>query len=257
MRFYGIIRFAKNTHNCGTIVSRTLGAVYACSWPTTAEDCSQGVFNLKGRPTLSTNRRFLRGYREIWDFLTQTYGARCVYCHKNISTQIDHVIPYSYCKYHGIENLRPCCAWCNLIAGDRVFETFEAKYEFVKRERHGRKDKKTMLACGNCLLPYYSALSQSFIYCPRCHAKEYKKKLPNSDAWYEWLGILKASGISYEAHFFVSDRIREAKMQSVPIASKIDDIVQYMMERGENIDADTLLEISDDQLTRDLSRLLI
>jgi hypothetical protein len=29
------------------------------------------------------------------------------------------------------------------------------------------------------------------------------------------------------------------------------------MENGENIDANTLLEISDDQLMRDLSRLLI
>lgn len=205
---------------------------------------------------MKEERRRLSGYREIWVFLIKAYGERCVYCHKNISTQIDHVIPYSYCRYHGIENLRPACACCNLIASDKVFETFEAKYEYIKKERAKGKGTYSLLVCSNCLLPFYSALGRSAFYCPRCNAREYEMPPPKSKAWRSWLDTLTKAGISYRAHFYLADKLESWGVFNIPTKDKVEHIVQYMMRHAENIDVDTMLEVSEEDMQRDLTFLL-
>ena len=164
-------------------------------------------------------------YKKAWDFLINAYGVRCVYCHKNISTQIDHVIPYSYIPYHGIENLRPCCAICNLIASDKVFKDFAAKYDFIRGELN-KKTRQSMLLCNSCLIPYYSALHRSFIFCPRCYALEYELPNPKTNAWRDWLFTLHNAGINYRANFHLASIVFSSDC-NIPMKGKIDLLVEY------------------------------
>lgn len=113
-----------------------------------------------------------------------------------------------------------------------------------------------MTTCGNCLLPYYSALCPSFVYCPRCYAKEYKKPMPKSNAWREWLDKLTAAGISYRAHFYLADKMREWNAQTVPVKEKIEHIVQYMMAHSNGFDYHVFLDESGDDLRQELTSFL-
>lgn len=186
-------------------------------------------------------RRKLSGYRQIWAFLIDAYGERCVYCHNNISTQIDHVIPYSYCRYHGLENLRPSCAWCNLLASDNVFEDFDAKYAYIRQRIKAKKKSGNMLLCSVCLLPYYSALHKSFIFCPRCYAKEYELPTPRSAPWREWIDTLATAGIRYRAHYDLADRIYELKVFGIPQKQKVEMLVDFAMGYYDPADVGRLL----------------
>lgn len=188
-------------------------------------------------------RRRISGYREIWAFLVDAYGERCVYCHRNISTQIDHVIPYSYSRYNGIENLRPCCSWCNLLASDSVFENFEAKYVYVRQRIKAKGNRGNMLLCSVCLLPYYSALHRSFIFCPRCYAKEYEKPIPKSKPWRDWIDTLAAAGIRYRSHYDLSDNLYTMKVFGIPQKQKVEMLVDFAMMYYDNTDLDKMLGI--------------
>lgn len=171
-------------------------------------------------------RRRIVGYNQIWKFLIDAYGARCVYCHKNIFTQIDHVIPVSYIKYDGIENLRPCCAWCNLTASDKVFNDFDEKYEFIRSEINRQKKRQHQLNCVKCLLPYYSALQGNFIFCPRCYAVEFDTTYLNNKAWQEWLHTLTNAGIIFRANFSLADTI-DTLDYNLSLSDEIDVLVEY------------------------------
>ena len=96
-------------------------------------------------------RSCLRNKKSIWNELLLMYGEKCVYCHSQIATQIDHVIPYSYIPCHDLINLRPSCARCNLIASDKVFEDFDEKYKYVR----SKCNKENLLRCTNCTIPFY------------------------------------------------------------------------------------------------------
>lgn len=186
-------------------------------------------------------RRGMSGYREIWAFLIDAYGERCVYCHRNISTQIDHVIPYSYSRYHGIDNLRPCCSWCNLLASDSVFENFEAKYAYVRQRVKAKGNQGSMLLCSVCLLPYYSALHRSFVFCPRCYAKEYENPTPKNKPWRDWIDTLAAAGIRYRAHYDLADKLYTMQVFGIPQKQKVEMLVDFAMMYYDNTDLDKML----------------
>lgn len=186
-------------------------------------------------------RRKLSNYRQIWAFLIDAYGERCVYCHNNISTQIDHVIPYSHSRYHGLENLRPSCAWCNLLASDNVFDDFDAKYEYIRQRVKGKRKRCDMLLCSVCLLPYYSALHRSFIFCPRCYAKEYELPIPRSAPWRKWIDTLAAAGIRYRSHYDLADYIYELNVFGIPQKAKVEMLVDFTMAYYDSADVDQLL----------------
>ncbi len=188
-----------------------------------------------------TERRRLPGYRQVWAFLIEAHGSKCVYCHRNISTQIDHVIPYSYSRYHGIENLRPCCAWCNLTASDSVFENFEEKYAYIRKRIKSKGNQGNMLLCSVCLIPYYSALHKSFIFCPRCHAKEYDLPPPRDKSWSSWISTLNSAGIRYRAHYELADKLYELKVSGITQKDKVEMLVEYAMAYHSEVDAEKLL----------------
>ena len=65
----------------------------------------------------------------------------CGYCFSNWATEWDHLLPRAY-RTRGANkstNLYPSCHRCNLLASDHVFDSLEAKRDFVQRrlkERH-------------------------------------------------------------------------------------------------------------------------
>lgn len=141
-------------------------------------------------------------YRLKWDLLIEIFGDMCVYCHRQPATQIDHVVPVSCIECHKIENLRPCCSWCNLLAGSLVFETFEEKYEYL-REARAKKEKfrHKRTVCTVCWLPYQRPLhSPSLFLCAECNDSEYGTGLAGRPAWREWLHLLADAGINVDCH---------------------------------------------------------
>jgi hypothetical protein len=203
---------------------------------------SEALFHMKGSAKpMNTGRRPISGYRQVWAFLIDAYGEKCVYCHRNISTQIDHVIPYSYSRYHGLDNLRPCCGWCNLLASDAVFEDFEAKYTYIRQRVKAKRQQNSMLLCSVCLLPYYSAIHQSFIFCPRCYAKEYDLPTPKAKAWRSWVETLSTAGIRYRAHYDLADKIYTMKVFGIPQKQKVEMLVEFAMAYYEQADLDRML----------------
>lgn len=63
--------------------------------------------------------------------LTLTYGNLCFYCQQEPAQSVDHVIPFSAGGEDTIENLRPCCLWCNLTASNKIFKSIDDKITFL------------------------------------------------------------------------------------------------------------------------------
>lgn len=61
----------------------------------------------------------------------------CVYCFE-LATEVDHITPYSYIPDNTDANLVASCRLCNSIAGSMVFDSFNMKYQYIKREREKR-----------------------------------------------------------------------------------------------------------------------
>lgn len=140
--------------------------------------------------------------RNKWDVLVSIYGTSCAYCHENHATQIDHVIPVSWKLSNHIDNLRPCCEWCNLAMSDKVFATFDEKYDWLTEQRRKRnigKQKRTV--CVVCRLPYQRPLhSQNLFLCARCYDREYGKQFHIKPQWRQWLELCQRAGFIIAAH---------------------------------------------------------
>jgi hypothetical protein len=143
---------------------------------------------------ISTSR-----YLSKWPELTRIYGRFCVYCGFNYATSIDHVLPISYKRDDSIENLRPACMDCNLIASGRVFEDFEAKQWYILEQRKKRRWQRKQAVCTDCKLPYiYLMQSPSLFLCPECYDIEYETELSKTDDWLRWLTLLVRANINVE-----------------------------------------------------------
>lgn len=190
----------------------------------------------------TTVRSRIPAYRTVWAMLIQMHGAMCVYCHRQVATQIDHILPMSYASNHRISNLVSCCAWCNMLAGNLIFDSFDEKYDYIQKSRSKKRTKRNALhTCTACLFPFYSALHNHAFLCPRCYAFEYQKSMKNSRAWLEWLQVLQAAEICYHAYFDLSDKIEQLRPISVPRSDKIELLVDFTSQR-QNFLSDEILE---------------
>ena len=85
--------------------------------------------------------RKLKGYdsRELTQArkkeILDKYDYTCVYCF-NDAEQVDHIIPWSYAHDDREENLVACCWICNLIAYNKIFDTFRLKSEHIQAVRY-------------------------------------------------------------------------------------------------------------------------
>lgn len=97
-------------------------------------------------------------------------GYLCVYCHED-ATEVDHIIPWSYDHNNNDENLVACCRDCNAIAGNKVFDTLQAKYRYIykarKRKKYKRKKRSECADCGKLFKP--RSKGSTSLLCADCY----------------------------------------------------------------------------------------
>lgn len=108
----------------------------------------------------------------IRDAVLERDGRTCRYC-GDVAVTADHVVPFSYGGRDDMSNLVAVCVFCNSVANDKVFDSFDEKRAFllgreIDAERARRKRRRvgecadcggdfqahvsgaTMLLCGSC-----------------------------------------------------------------------------------------------------------
>jgi len=139
-------------------------------------------------------------YKKHWGDLVLAYGQICYYCGE-FATCIDHIVPVSFGGGNNISNLVLSCSWCNLLAGDNVFETLDEKQDYILIRR-ARRDKITRSICTECLLPFeYRISSPSLFLCAECYDScEGKRKYAAKRNWIRWIELLETAGVPVAAH---------------------------------------------------------
>lgn len=171
-------------------------------------------------------------YKKHWPILIQVYGQICQYCGE-FATHIDHVVPVSYGGSHDFDNLVLSCAQCNLTASDKVFDSFNDKFEYIRKKRR-RKGKRTICICSDCLIPYeYRVTSPSLLLCARCYDYDSGKvKWTKRELWVNWLALLNIAGYNVDAYIKLSDIVCAAYDHKVVIKKsvKIQLLSNFMVE---------------------------
>ncbi len=208
IRFLWYNNSCQDTHKCYHVY-RTLGAVAACLGRS-AQQRRRECFFLLDLPTMKNNQTRNCSYLSKWSVVIGMYGEICVYCHDQPATQIDHVIPVSWSNSNSIYNLRPSCAWCNMLASSNVFSSFDEKYEWLRIERNKRRVKRyARTVCTCCKLPFQNPLHvPSYFYCPECYDFEYETSLGKRAGWLNWLRLCESAGFIIPAHRALAEYIR-------------------------------------------------
>lgn len=104
----------------------------------------------------------------------------CYYCGFE-ANEVDHIIPVSYGGTDDEDNLIACCDICNKIANNKVFDTLEAKGEYV-REKYGpylqgrlRRIRRKLSICADCQNVYSPvAKGATNVLCADCYDRDEK-----------------------------------------------------------------------------------
>lgn len=75
----------------------------------------------------------------------------CRYC-RDWADCVDHILPHSYGGTDHDDNLVAACHFCNLKAGNKVFDSFEEKHEYLQQfipEKLKRRRRKLCI-CPDC-----------------------------------------------------------------------------------------------------------
>ena len=140
-----------------------------------------------------------RTYSKHFQKLVEIYGSMCFYCGDEVAMTIDHVIPVSWRSISDIENLRPSCVLCNVIAGNKMFDGIEHKKQYINERRKRYRNRRCV--CTDCLMPYaYREHSPSLMLCPECYDTEYDTSHSRKASWIEFLGMMEIAGMFPEAH---------------------------------------------------------
>lgn len=109
-------------------------------------------------------------------------GYVCAYC-LGEATIVEHVLPWIWSHNSDEDNLVAACVDCNQIAADKVFDSFEAKYTYIKSVREGNRKWKRRLAkspistCVHCHKTYKPRVNGSTIFlCSECVGKRWKEE---------------------------------------------------------------------------------
>lgn len=133
-----------------------------------------------------------------WNQLISLYGNMCAYCHREVAQSVDHVIPWSYSYDNSIDNLRPCCLWCNLTLSDKLFESFEAKQAYIRKMRSVR-DRMVQTVCTTCFLPFQRPhMTTSLFECPDCDPS--KSTGIKREKWLSFKHLMQDAGIQIALH---------------------------------------------------------
>jgi len=152
------------------------------------------------------------GYKSkiSWYEMVSLYGRSCAYCLEEPAQSIDHIVPWSYSYCDEIWNLRPCCLWCNLHAGDKMFESFEAKQDFLRKKRMRGRSAVSRTVCTTCFLPYQRPhMTTSMFECPICDP--FKQNQAQKSEWNKFLYVMKAASIRIDFH----GEVREMRRRGI------------------------------------------
>lgn len=67
--------------------------------------------------------------------LVERFDGRCAYCRERPYQHLDHVVPIARGGRHGIGNLLPACAQCNLSKGSRLLADWRLRPALPRRFR--------------------------------------------------------------------------------------------------------------------------
>lgn len=94
----------------------------------------------------------IQSLKGVWKSLTPTEGEPCAYCGL-LATDREHVTPRAWIekckslKSSGVdveipkEIIVPSCRECNLVASDRIFESFQEKRKYIREKIYKRHKK--------------------------------------------------------------------------------------------------------------------
>ena len=68
----------------------------------------------------------------------------CAYC-DDVASVVDHIIPASYRRDNREDNLAASCQICNNMAGNKVFNDFSEKQEWIRDKRERLFKKKIIV----------------------------------------------------------------------------------------------------------------
>lgn len=95
----------------------------------------------------------------------------CQYCGAAAS-DVDHIIPWTYGGSDDEDNLTASCHLCNMIASNKVFDTFTDKRAFIVEERRKRSMPPPNL-CIECGRPFYNgARGATRFMCSQCNHED-------------------------------------------------------------------------------------
>jgi len=105
-------------------------------------------------------------------------GGICAYCGWE-ADQVDHIVPWSYGGSDDGANLVACCGICNMIANDKVFDSFDAKRTYVQL-RYGpfmegrlRRIRRTLSWCPDCQNVFSPRVGgSSAVLCAECYRRD-------------------------------------------------------------------------------------
>lgn len=151
----------------------------------------------------------ITAYWAKWQLLATIFGDMCFYCGEGAATVLDHVLPYSYDQNSDIDNLRPCCALCNSLASDKIFESIEDKRQYLLDKRRRRRQTYHTTCC-ECGVPFiYREQSLSQFLCPECYDLEYGTHEAERKTWRDWLCLLKEANMFIEIYRMAGKMYRD------------------------------------------------
>ena len=115
----------------------------------------------------------------------------CGYCN-GYATDVDHIIPWSFCHNSDEDNLISCCHDCNAIAHDKCFDSLAEKRQYIMTVRDGKKWTKKLnnryskcTVCGDSFSEGHKGATH-FI-CFKCNKRgyEYNQEYIKSGSWQE------------------------------------------------------------------------
>lgn len=105
----------------------------------------------------------------------------CRYC-TDWADCVDHILPHSYGGRDDDENLVACCHFCNRKAYSKVFDSFEAKKEYLAQflpEKLKRRRRKICI-CADCGEFFeYRKNGATSVLCGLCASRDEEGAIPS------------------------------------------------------------------------------
>ncbi len=111
------------------------------------------------------------------DSILEKYNYTCVYCGASAST-VDHIEPYDWNHNNDSSNLVAACVECNVIAGDKIFGSFQEKADYIRtiraRGKWRRRASLKIAICCRCKKNFKPGVKGATnLLCSKCAAQVY------------------------------------------------------------------------------------